>query len=64
MDDKEYMIDATVIVIKRILMINFIRFVRILIYNCKQLGAKHLVFLNCSYSKSNVIQHQATTKNT
>ena len=63
-NDEEYIIDTKVVVVKRILMVNFIRCIRILMCNSIPLGAKYLVFLNCNCFKSNVIQHQATINNT
>ena len=42
-DDKEYIVATTVIVVNRIVIVNFIRFIRIVIYICIPLGAKCFV---------------------
>ena len=45
--DKEY-IDATIVIaVNRIVIVNFIRFIRIMMYNCIPLGGK------CSVSQQN-----------
>ena len=44
MDEKEYIVATTVTVVNRIVIVNFIRFIRIMIYNCIPLGAKCFIF--------------------
>ena len=58
-DDKEYIVAITVIVINRIVIVHFIRFIRIVIYNCIPLGPKCFILQYGTSPCNNVVQHQA-----
>ena len=44
-DDKEYIVATIIIVVSKIVMVNYIRFIRIMMYYCILLGAKYFTFL-------------------
>ena len=58
-DDKEDIIVTSNMVVNRIVTVNFIRFIRIVMYNCISMGAKYFIFQYGNSFWNNVVQHQA-----